>query len=129
MKLRIFPQTNVLLFLVRYFKNSRVVDSFLGLLELENSSTAANIFDCVINHLTWAGIKIENMAGFAADNCATMMRQLNGVQALLKTRLPHLVVVGCSSHSFNLCSSYACSKIPKSVEDLVKDIHSHFPHM
>lgn len=114
--------------LVRYFKNNAVVDSFLGLLELENGSTAANIFNCLINHLISAGIKIENMAGFAADNCATMMGQLNGVQALLKNRLPHLVVVGCSSHSFNLCSSYACAKIPKSVEDLVKDIYAHFAH-
>jgi hypothetical protein len=75
---------------------SRVVDSFLGLLELENSNMAANIFDCLINHLTSAGIKIKNIAGFAANNCATMMGQ-----ALLKNRLPHLVVVGCSSHSFN----------------------------
>jgi hypothetical protein len=34
------------------------------------------------------------MAGFGADDCAMG-------QALLKNRLPHLVVVGCSSHSFN----------------------------
>lgn len=72
--------------LVRYFKSSKVVDAFLGLLELESGSTAVNIYDCLNNYLIASGIKIENMSGFAADNCATMMGQLNGVQALFKKK-------------------------------------------
>lgn len=72
--------------LIRYFKNNRVLDTFIGLIELEKDSTAAHIFETLINYLTSIGIDIEiqNMAGFAADNCATMMGQLKGVQALLK---------------------------------------------
>ncbi|CAH0551119.1 unnamed protein product [Brassicogethes aeneus] len=114
--------------LVRYFKNSKTVDAFLGLLELENNSTAASIYESLTNYLTSSEVNIEHMVGFAADNCATMMGHLNGVQALLKKRLPNLVVVGCSSHSFNLCSSYACAKIPKEVDELIKDIYAHFSH-
>lgn len=113
--------------LVRYFKN-KTVDAFLGLLELENNSTAASIYESLTNYLISSEVNLENMAGFAADNCATMMGQFNGVQALLRKRLPNLVVVGCSSHSFNLCSSYACAKIPKELDELIKDIYAHFSH-
>lgn len=78
------------------------MDAFLGLLELENNSTATSIYECLTNYLISSEVNIENMAGFAADNCATMMGQFNSVQALFKKRLPNLVVVGCSSYSFNL---------------------------
>nr|CAI5857434.1 unnamed protein product [Callosobruchus analis] len=57
-----------------------------------------------------------------------MMGQLNGNQSILKEEHPHIVVVGCASHSFHLCSSYACKQLPKIVEELVRDIHSHFVH-
>ncbi|CAH0556569.1 unnamed protein product [Brassicogethes aeneus] len=41
--------------LIRYFKNNRVIDAFIGLLELENDSTAAHIFETLINYLTSIG--------------------------------------------------------------------------
>ena len=41
---------------------------------------------------------------------------------------PHIIVVGCTPHSFNLCSSYACQKLPKDVDVLGRDIYSHFAH-
>ena len=44
---------------------------------------------------------------------------------LLKEHL-HIIVVGCTSHSFNLCSWYACQKLPKGVEVLKANIYSHF---
>lgn len=48
------------------------------------------------------------------------------VLSLLTECLPPLVVIGCTSHWLNLCSSYACLKLPRLVEDVVRDIHSHF---
>ncbi|XP_072391432.1 zinc finger protein 862-like [Diabrotica undecimpunctata] len=114
--------------LVRYFsiKLKKVRDSFLGLLELNDGSTAENIFNAILLFFNSNNINIENMVGFSADNCSTMMGQLNGVRKLLTDRLPHLVVVGCTSHWLNLCSSNACLKLPRSVEDFVRDIYSHF---
>nr|CAI5832345.1 unnamed protein product [Callosobruchus analis] len=116
--------------LVRYYshENKKVCDSFFGLVELDTSSAAASIHHVLKNHLIQLGVDLCNLAGFAADNCATMMGQLNGVQSILKEEHPHIVVVGCASHSFHLCSSYACKQLPKIVEELVRDIHSHFVH-
>lgn len=120
--------TKCLAVLVRFYSKTqcKVCDTFLGLLEINDGSTASNIYDTLINYLTSVGIKLENMVGFAADNCATMMGHLNGVQSLLRKRIPNLVVIGCVSHSFNLCASNACLKLPRRVEDLVRDIYSHF---
>ena len=73
-------------------------------------------------------VNLENLAGFAADNCATMMGQLNRVQSILLKEHPHIIVLGGSFHSFSLCTSYACQKLPKGVEVSVRDIYSHFAH-
>jgi hypothetical protein len=34
----------------------------------------------------------------------------------------------CLCHSADLCASHACEKLPRAVEDLVRDIYSHFSH-
>ena len=34
----------------------------------------------------------------------------------------------CLCHSANLCASHVCEKLPCAVEDLVRDIYSHFCH-
>ena len=43
------------------------------------------------------------------------------VQSILLKENAHIIVVGCTYHSFNLCYSYACQKLSKGVEVLVKD--------
>ena len=55
-----------------------------------------------------------------------MMGQLTGIQSILLKEHPHIIVVGFTSHSFSLFFSYACQKLPKGVEVLVRDIYSHF---
>ena len=55
-----------------------------------------------------------------------MMGQLNGVQIILLKEHPDKIVVGCTSHFFNLCSSCAWQKLPKGAKVLVRDIYSHF---
>ena len=63
--------------LLRYYssKTKKVCDSFLGLVELDNSSSAVEILR---GYLVPVGVNLE--AGFAADNCSTTMEQLNGVE-------------------------------------------------
>ena len=56
------------------------------------------------------------------------MGQLNGVLSILLKEHPDIIVVGCTPHSFNLRSSYACQKLPKGVHVLVRDLYSHFAH-
>lgn len=50
-------------------------------------------------------IRLENLIGFGADNVSVMMGHLTGVRARLKEILPDIFVMGCTCHSFHLCSS------------------------
>jgi hypothetical protein len=71
-------------------------------------------------------IPFENIIGFASDNCATMMGQHNGFQALLKTDVPHVVVFGCICHSIALCANHASRCLPSWLESFVKDVCFYF---
>jgi hypothetical protein len=42
----------------------------------------------------------------------------NSVAKLISHNYPWVVVVKRSSHSIHLCASYACKKLPKTLEDL-----------
>lgn len=57
-----------------------------------------------------------------------MMGKHNSVQTLLKNDVPHLVIVQCLCHSLALCSSYAFSKLPRVVHNLLQDIPSYLQH-
>lgn len=45
-----------------------------------------------------------------------MMGQHNFVASRLLEDIPHLYVVKCICHSFELCASYACTKLPRDPE-------------
>lgn len=66
------------------------------------------------------------MIGFAADGANVMMGVNNSLSTLLKQDIPNLFVMKCICHSFHLCASYDCKKLPRSVEDLARDIHNYF---
>lgn len=55
-----------------------------------------------------------------------MMGTNHSVQTLLKADLPDLYVLKCICHSLALCASYACLKLSRTPEDLVRDIHNYF---
>lgn len=44
----------------------------------------------------------------------------------MKDQNPFIVCVKCSCHSIHLAASKACLKLPKSVEDLLRDLGAHF---
>ena len=66
------------------------------------------------------------MIGFAADGANTMLAAHNSLSSLLKKDIPPLLIIKCICHSFALCASYACLKLPRSIEDLARDIYSYF---
>lgn len=47
------------------------------------------------------------------------------VAILLKKDCPNLFVITCICHSFALCASYACGKLPASVESLAKEVYNY----
>ncbi|KAJ8941791.1 hypothetical protein NQ314_010279 [Rhamnusium bicolor] len=110
---------------VRFFDEGVVKDRFFGLLKVE-SCTAEAIFNKILDYLIGLDIPLDNLLGLAADNAAVMMGQLTGVQARFKDRLPNLFVLGCVCHSFHLCSSAATKKLPRSLENFVRNIYNYF---
>ncbi|KYN50523.1 hypothetical protein ALC57_00163, partial [Trachymyrmex cornetzi] len=119
--------TKSLAIVVRYFDSRRLIikDRFLTLLEVK-SCTAEDLYNSIEFFFEENEIPFENMIGFAADNCAVMMGNYNGVQARFRRKIPNLFVLGCICHSMHLCASTACLKLPSAMEDLARDIYTYF---
>ncbi|CAH0551089.1 unnamed protein product [Brassicogethes aeneus] len=107
------------------YNDTKVVTEFFDLFEL-GSGKAADIYAAVKNSIISKNIPFDNLIGFSADTCNVMFGEYNSVYLLLKKDLPHSVSIKCSCHSIHLASSYACRKLPRSVEDLLRNIGSHF---
>lgn len=50
----------------------------------------------------------------------------NSVVSRLKEAVPNIFIMKCICHSFHLCASYACEKLPQEVEKLTKDVYNYF---
>lgn len=112
---------------VRYLDSSfNVQDSFFTLIELV-AADATTLYDHIVNVFRKYNIPYEtNMIGFASDGANVMMGSRHSLMTLLKNDVPQLYVMKCICHSFHLCASYACEKLPRFVEDLTRDIHNYF---
>ena len=87
---------------------------------------AITITDYLVKSLEERHIPMENVIGFCADTCNVMFGVNHSVSKLLKERFPWIQTVKCSCHSIHLCASHAGKKIPKSLEDLCRNIYAHF---
>ena len=71
-------------------------------------------------------IPMVNVIGFCADTCNVMFGKHHSVSQLLLKDCPWVLLVRCSCHLIHLCASYASLKLPKSLEDMCRNIYSHF---
>lgn len=44
----------------------------------------------------------------------------------LKKQNAGIIAMGCTCHSFHLCASRACEKLPSTVEQFCRDIYNYF---
>ncbi|CAB4003218.1 zinc finger MYM-type 1-like [Paramuricea clavata] len=96
----------------------------IDLVPLPNG-TANTIYNTLIGNLKEKGIPMKNI-GFCADTCNVMFGIHHSVAQLLVRDYPWIIAIKCSCHLIHLCSSYASKMLPKSVEDLCRNIFSHF---
>ena len=98
------------------------------LLDIINCSekSAESLTNAVIGLLTQYGIKKELVVGFCADTTNSMFGVNHSVSTLLRNEIPDILCVKCSCHSIHLCSHYASLNLPKSVEDVVRGVCTHF---
>ena len=68
------------------------------------------------------------MNSIPSDTTNVMFGEHHFVVSLLKERIRHLFVMKCLCHSAYLCASHACEKLPRALEEHVRDIYAHFSH-
>ena len=97
----------------------------VDMLETEDGS-AKGVYSKMKEAFSNMNIPMSNIIGYSSDTTNVMFGQFNSVVQLLKSEFSCVQTVKCSCHLIHLVSSYAASKLPKSVEDLCRDVYAHF---
>lgn len=120
--------TKHLALVVRLLQNNLTVDLFLTLIPIVDASSQ-HLYQAIKQFFHDHNIPyLKNMIGFAADGANVMMGGNQSVAKLIIDEIPQIFILKCSCHSFALCASYACKKLPESVENLVKEIYKYFKY-
>lgn len=119
--------SQILAVMVRYFdhRKCKVTDALLDIVEVDDAS-GEGLFKAVKELLASKDIPLQNIIGFASDNCSAMLGINNGFQAFLKKEVPSVFILGCTCHSFALCASHACSQLPSFLEHFLRDVCCYF---
>ena len=112
---------------VVYFDESdmKIVTRFFDMVSVVDS-TANGLYQAIKNAFNEKAIPMENIIGYSSDTTNVMFGEQHSVVSLLKQDVPHVLAVKCSCHLIHLCSSYACQKLSTSLEDLCRNVYSHF---
>nr|CAI5863198.1 unnamed protein product [Callosobruchus analis] len=107
-------------------ENISIRDYFLALIPIQEATGAA-IFNQIVNYFEKYNIPYkENCIGFASDGASNMVGAQNSVSSRIIEAIPHIFVMKCICHSFHLCASYACEKLPQEVEKFTRDVYNYF---
>ena len=87
---------------------------------------ADHLFNAIDNLFEVEAIPYSNMVGFGSDGASVMLGKNNSVVTRLKNKQPNLFHLHCLCHVAHLCASDACKKLPKCIEQLCRDIITHF---
>ena len=107
------------------FSQYKVKTRFLDMIEM-SCGTAAHLYSCLKRVLEEKNIPLQNLVGYSSDTTNVMFGSNHSVVALLKRLLPDVIFIKCSCHNASLAICQACLKLPRSVEDLVRNIGAHF---
>lgn len=120
--------TKHLVLVVRIKESVIIKDRFLTLIPMADA-TATSIFTSIKNIFLKNGIPYQkNLIGLASDGANVMVGTNHSVTKLLKEEIPNLFTLNCICHSFALCASYACNKLPEGVEQFVREIYKFFQY-
>lgn len=106
-------------------KKLTVRDEFVTLIEVRDATSEALYIHLVEffckNNIPYK----DNMIGYAGDGANNMMGSKNSLKTRLTNDIPGLFVLKCICHSFHLCASYACLKLPTYVEDFTRNVYNY----
>lgn len=106
-------------------ETSQVKAMFFDMYEMK-SGTADDLYNSMINSIVSKNIPLDNLIGFSSDTCNVMVGKYNSVFSHLKENHPSIVCIKCTCHSIHLAASKACFNLPRSVEDLLRNVGSYF---
>lgn len=116
-----------LAFTVIYFnsESNKVETHFFDMIEVK-SGDSVSLVNYLKNVIESKEIPLSNLIGFCSDTTKVMIGEHNSVFSHLKAALPSIACIKCSCHLIHLAASKACLKLPRSVEDLIRNLGSHF---
>ena len=91
-----------------------------------SSTNAVGIVDSMYTFFEDLGLLPNNIIAMAADTCNVMFGRNHSISQLLKAKNPEIFLMKCSCHSIHKCSQYASLNLPKIIEDVVRNICTHF---
>ena len=89
------------------------------------SCTAENMFNEFKKCLEKHKLSMKYIVGMASDNANVMTGQTNSFFSRLRAENPMLFLMRCICHSSALISTHACAKLPRSPEDLIRQISTY----
>lgn len=107
-----------------YEKNESVT-SFYDMVVVEKCDLVS-LYAAIKRCFQEKDIPLDNIIGFSSDTCSVMFGETQSVVALMKSEFPHIKFVKCNCHMIHLCVSHACLKLSTSLEDLCRNVFSHF---
>ncbi|XP_022172290.1 uncharacterized protein LOC111035088 [Myzus persicae] len=106
-------------------KSMTVKTQFLDMIETV-SGTADDLTDTLLKCASDKGIEKNMMVGFSPDTTNAMAGKFHSVFTNLKTAVPGIACIKCSCHMIHFSASKAFLKLPRSIEDLLRNVGSHF---
>ena len=111
---------------VRYLNNGVPENHYLSIEDIENAN-ALGILKCIDTAFNRAEILDwkENLVGFGSDGASVNLGSKNGVAALLKNDVPHLVSVHCLAHRLELAANNAIKghQIMRDIQDVLTNTY------
>lgn len=113
--------------LVRYVTATAKVNiTLLELIDLDaRDCSAKNVYNKFKQCLNEKDIPINNIIGFASDGAAVMVGSENSFKSRLEKDTDVLFTMQCICHSAALIASKACQKLPRTPENLLRNLSTY----
>ncbi|XP_017777694.1 PREDICTED: uncharacterized protein LOC108563513 [Nicrophorus vespilloides] len=94
--------------------------------ETAEAEQKENIFNSLKNSFTSRNIPLNNVIGFAFDDCSIMMEYYSFIANKMRALCPNVSVSKNVCRSLSLCLSEACEKMPENCKELANDLFAFF---
>ncbi|XP_042145529.1 uncharacterized protein LOC121835415, partial [Ixodes scapularis] len=124
--------TKLLCCVVRYYCDAvdDVITQLLEVIPLDATSCSAESLATAVEQcLNHKEIPMKNIIALACDNASVMVGEHNSLMTRLHANADRsFVTIRCICHSLHIAASKAAMKLPRNLEDLLKNVASYFGH-